>query len=107
MSKNRGKWEARKTEEEREGRQEESIQQANKYRNYRSLGNFCVKKYSCKMFVLKNFVLYDNLTHIQLRNVYVENISCLIFLPFDEYKEFFMPKISRIMVLIYLMHRLP
>ena len=30
------------------------------------------------MFVLKIFVLYDNLTRVQLCNTYVENILCLI-----------------------------
>ena len=31
------------------------------------------------MFVFKVFALYDDLTHIQLCNTYLENISCVYF----------------------------
>ena len=65
---------------------------------YRSLGNFCVKKYLCEMFASKIFVLYDNLTHVQLGNTYVKNVLCLIFVLFDEHENFLTAKISQIMV---------
>ena len=51
------------------------------------------------MFVLKKFLLYDNLTHVQLCNTYVKKyFVCLIFVLFDKYEHFLPMKISRITV---------
>ena len=66
---------------------------------YCSLGNFHVKKYSrVKCLCQKIFVLYDNLTRVQLLTTYVKNILCLIFVLFDETENFLTMKISRITV---------
>ena len=40
------------------------------------------------MFVLKVFVVYDDFARIQLHSTCVENILCLIFVVFDDYKKF-------------------
>ena len=50
------------------------------------------------MFVLKIFVLYDNLTRVQLHNMCVNNILGFIFVLFDEYEKFLTAKTSQITV---------
>ena len=59
----------------------------------------------CEMFVLKNFVLHDNLTRVQLCITCVDNIFLyLIFVQFVEYEIFLTPKISQITVIYTHVH---
>ena len=54
-----------------------------------------LKKYSCvKCSCKKFFRVYDNLTRVQLHTCF-ENILCLIFVVFNDYKNFLTTKISR------------
>ena len=44
------------------------------------------------MFVWENFVVYNDLTQVQVRTTCVENISCLIFAIFDDCEIFLTTK---------------
>ena len=47
---------------------------------------------------VKKFMVYNNLTHIQLHTTCVKNIFCLIFVVFDDYDNLLQMKISQFTV---------